>query len=189
MIRELLVRFKFLVAITSILLQNTPANYKPHPALEFSTPMTQKSVRLKPYEKPDELRSRIMRSNKSYGNFSTEITLLRLLRSTGISGWRRKVVITGRPDFVFKHNRVAVFIDGCYWHGCKCRRLPKKNQLYWLEKFQANQKRDRRVTRELRKNGWNVIRIREHQLKKNPGGVIKRIAKFVGGETVKERIE
>lgn len=140
--------------------------------------------RPKPYAKPDELRSRIMRSNKSHGNFSTELTLLRLFRSHGITGWRRKVSLIGRPDFVFKRERVAIFIDGCYWHGCKCRRLPKKNRLYWQQKFQANQQRDRRVTRYLKNSGWVVIRIREHELKMNPIRVTQRISRSLSQQSV-----
>jgi DNA mismatch endonuclease (patch repair protein) len=139
--------------------------------------------RPKPYAKPDELRSRIMRSNKSHGNFSTELTLLRLFRSHGITGWRRKVPLIGRPDFVFKRQRVAIFIDGCYWHGCKCRRLPKKNRLYWQQKFCANQQRDRRVTRYLRNSGWAVIRIREHELKKNPTRVTQRVSRSLSQQS------
>ncbi|MGI8735409.1 MAG: very short patch repair endonuclease [Pyrinomonadaceae bacterium] len=138
--------------------------------------MISKRERPKPYTKPDELRSRIMRSNKSHGNFSTELTLLRLFRTHGISGWRRKISITGRPDFVFRKERLAVFIDGCYWHGCKCRRLPKKNRFYWRQKFKANQEHDRSVTRELRSAGWTVIRLWEHELKKSPASAIRRIA-------------
>src|SRR6267378_6541867 len=117
--------------------------------------------RKKPYSVPDELRTRIMRSNKSHGNLSTELTLARLMRASRISGWRRRVLMTGRPDFVFKQQRVALFIDGCYWHGCKCRRLPKRNRRYWEEKFRANQERDKRITRELRAMGWNVVRFWE----------------------------
>src|SRR5258708_22603687 len=115
--------------------------------------------RSKPYSVPDELRSRIMRSNKSRGNLSTELALLHLLRSNRICGWRRGLLLNGHPDFVFRRERVVVFVDGCYWHGCKCRRLPKKNQEYWREKFNANQARDRRITRELRADGWNVLRF------------------------------
>src|SRR5687767_2935081 len=125
--------------------------------------MTSKRERSTPYSKPDELRSRIMRSNKSRGNLSTELTLMRLLRATGVSGWRRGILITGRPDFVFRRERLAVFIDGCYWHGCKCRRLPKKNRQYWEQKFKANQAHDRRITRELSEAGWKVIRLWEHE--------------------------
>jgi DNA mismatch endonuclease, patch repair protein len=132
--------------------------------------------RSKPYLEPDELRSRIMRSNKSRGNLSTELTLMRLLRSNGISGWRRGVLITGRPDFVFTRDRIAIFIDGCFWHGCKCRRLPKKNREYWDAKFRDNRARDKRTTRDLRARGWIVIRIWEHQLKHKPALVIRRVA-------------
>src|SRR5688572_4958484 len=120
----------------------------PHPAL-YSRTMTSTGERSKPYSKPDELRSRIMRSNKSRGNLSTEVTLMRLLRLNGISGWRRGITIQGRPDFVFKRERLAIFVDGCYWHGCKCRRLPEKNRSYWEQKFEANQQHDRRITRKL----------------------------------------
>jgi DNA mismatch endonuclease, patch repair protein len=137
--------------------------------------MTRTRERLKPYAKPDELRSRIMRSNKSHGNFSTELRLLSLFRSNAISGWRRKVALTGRPDFVFKRERIAVFIDGCYWHGCKCRKMPKTNRKYWQAKFRDNQKRDKRTTVDLRAQGWHVIRIWEHELKQSPQRVVERI--------------
>jgi DNA mismatch endonuclease (patch repair protein) len=100
-----------------------------------------------PYSVPDELRTRIMRSNKSKGNLSTELTLVRLMGANRILGWRRGVLITGRPDFVFLHERVAVLVDGCYWHGCKCRRLPKVNRKFSEKKFRANQLRDRRIAR------------------------------------------
>jgi DNA mismatch endonuclease (patch repair protein) len=127
----------------------------------------------------DELRSRIMRGNKSCGNLSTELALIDLMRSARISGWRRHVSLAGRPDFVFKRERIAVFVDGCYWHGCRCRRLPTEKRQYWEEKFQANQARDKRVTRELRAQGWTVVRLWEHQLKKHPRMVIKRISEVL----------
>ena len=131
----------------------------------------------------NELRSRIMRSNKSRGNLSTELALIGLMRSAQISGWRRGVLLPGRPDFVFKRERIAVFVDGCYWHGCKCRRLPSDNRNYWEEKFQANQARDKKVTQELRAQEWTVVRFWEHQLKKSPQRVIKRIEELlVSGE-------
>ena len=127
----------------------------------------------------DEFRSRIMRSNKSRGNFSTELTLVRLLRSARISGWRRGSSLVGRPDFVFPNQHVALFVDGCYWHGCKCKRPPKANRRYWVEKFRANRARDRTINRQLRAHGWIVVRVKEHQLKKRPGLVIRRISRLV----------
>lgn len=125
----------------------------------------------------DELRSRIMRSNKGWGNFSTELTLLRLMRSAGICGWRRSIPLIGRPDFVFRRERVVVFVDGCFWHGCKCKRLPKANRAFWRAKIYTNQARDRRRTRQLRAEGWNVIRVWEHQLRKRPAFVVGRITR------------
>lgn len=122
-----------------------------------------------------ELRSRIMRSNKSKGNLSTELALVRFLRTSKITGWRRGVPLIGRPDFVFPSQRVILFVDGCYWHGCNCRRPPKSNTAFWIEKFQTNRDRDKRVSRRLRLDGWTVIRIWEHELKTNPSAVIKRI--------------
>jgi len=125
--------------------------------------------------KPDALRSRIMRNNKSRGNLSTELRFLRLLRAEGIRGWRRGIALRGRPDFVFAQARLAIFIDGCFWHGCRCRRLPTRNRDFWREKFRGNQTRDRQTTNALRRTGWNVIRVWEHQLKKSPDQVLQRV--------------
>lgn len=127
----------------------------------------------------DALRSRIMRSNKSKGNLSTELTLARLLRAARISGWRRGIVLVGRPDFVFKRQQVALFVDGCYWHGCKCKRPPKANRRYWIAKFCSNRARDRKINRQLQALGWTVVRVKEHQLKKNPQLVIRRISELI----------
>jgi len=129
--------------------------------------------------KLDALRTKIMRSNGSSGNRTTELRLLCLLRAAGISGWRRGVGLYGRPDFVFPRARVSVFVDGCFWHGCKCRRRPKANRSFWLEKFRANRARDKRTVARLQKEGWTVIRIWEHDLKKNPESAISRIAALI----------
>ncbi len=101
--------------------------------------------------------------------------MIRLMRAAGIHGWKRGLAIAGRPDFVFKRERVAVFIDGCFWHGCKCKRLSKTHRSFWRAKTQANKKRDHRITRRLRSEGWNVIRFWEHQLKRNPKRVAVRV--------------
>lgn len=103
---------------------------------------------------------------KSGGNNSTEQTLLAVFRSQGIVGWRRGSRLPGNPDFVFRGKKVAVFVDGCFWHGhrTKCR-LPKTNRLYWAQKIERNVKRDRLVSKTLRQMGWNVIRVWEHKVK------------------------
>lgn len=92
-----------------------------------------------------------------------------------LTGWRRNQPLLGKPDFTFRRERVAVFVDGCFWHGCpKCYRRPSSNRKYWDAKIDANRKRDRYVSRELRKLGWKVVRIWQHQLA-NPARVAGRV--------------
>jgi DNA mismatch endonuclease, patch repair protein len=103
---------------------------------------------------------------KSQGNKSTELKFIAILKSRSISGWRRQSKILGKPDFVFPKNKIAVFIDGCFWHGCpKHCRMPATNVQYWTQKIEGNAKRDRQVTKGLKKKGWIVIRFWEHELK------------------------
>jgi DNA mismatch endonuclease (patch repair protein) len=102
---------------------------------------------------------------KSKNNKSTELKFLDALKSCSISGWRRHHDVLGKPDFVFPKQKIAVFIDGCFWHGCtKHCRLPATNVQYWVPKIENNARRDRYVTNELKKRGWTVIRIWEHEL-------------------------
>ena len=87
--------------------------------------------------------------------------------------------IAGRPDFSFQNQKVAVFVDGCFWHGCpKCFQLPKQNRALWKAKIEGNRKRDRLVNGRLRRLGWKVIRIRECQLK-NPENVLRKINRWL----------
>lgn len=117
-----------------------------------------------------EQRTRNMSSIRSKGNASTELRLLRMLRTARISGWRRHQPLPGKPDFVFKAQRVAIFVDGCFWHGCpKCYRLPRDNRRYWKSKVESNKSRDRRCSGELRKLGWRPIRFWEHSLESEAG--------------------
>ncbi|MCD6339857.1 MAG: very short patch repair endonuclease [Verrucomicrobia bacterium] len=110
-------------------------------------------------------RSQIMAAVRSSGNKSTELKFIALLREAGLTGWRRKARVFGNPDFVFRKARVAVFLDGCFWHGCpRHLRLPQTNRAYWERKIQRNMRRDRRITRELRGRGWRVLRFWEHEL-------------------------
>lgn len=116
-----------------------------------------------------------MRAVKSKGNMSTELRLIDILRAAGLTGWRRHVDLAGKPDFAWLNLRVAVFVDGCFWHGCpRCGRRPARNAQYWQEKIDGNIRRDRRVARQLRARGWSVIRIWEHSLS-NPQRVAARI--------------
>jgi len=112
-----------------------------------------------------EKRSWIMERVRSRYNKSTELEFIKVMRGKKITGWRRNYPLLGKPDFVFPKSRVAVFVDGCFWHGCpKHCRMPSSNSDYWADKIGGNIRRDRRVTRKLRAAGWSVIRFWEHDL-------------------------
>jgi DNA mismatch endonuclease (patch repair protein) len=171
-------------------------------------------------------RSEVMARIRSRGNRDTEVALARLLRGNGITGWRRqqKLKIEGRKrragtarpskvgiDFLFPKRRVAVFVDGCFWHGCpkhspparwlRKSSMPSRRSLrlcgstdlrtgkaFWREKLAANKARDRFVNRQLRRQGWRVVRIWEHELGRRAKGqegsgerVMEKIRQAVGG--------
>ena len=102
----------------------------------------------------------------SRGNTTTELPLARLLWTAGIRGYRKHWRVVGKPDFAWPGRKVAVFVDGCLWHGCRCKYLPRTNTELWREKIETNKRRDSRVTQALRREGWKVIRIRECAVKK-----------------------
>jgi DNA mismatch endonuclease (patch repair protein) len=111
-------------------------------------------------------RSAVMRAVRSKGNRSTELKLVNAFRAFNVTGWRRHERLIGRPDFVFRAHKVAVFVDGCFWHGCSlCGELPRSNKDYWRTKIARNIKRDRKHNNDLRARGWKVIRVWEHDLR------------------------
>jgi DNA mismatch endonuclease (patch repair protein) len=121
-------------------------------------------------------RSQVMATIRSKGNKDTELKLIAIFRVAKITGWRRYQSVAGKPDFVFWRERLAVFVDGCFWHGCpKHGRKPGSNRAYWLPKLRRNRKRDLAVTRNLSKNGWAVLRVWEHDLS-NPPRLALRIS-------------
>ena len=109
------------------------------------------------------LRSRIMRSVPAR-NTSIELKLRKLLWAAGIRGYRlHDARVPGHPDFVFSIKRVAISVDGCFWHGCeKCYRAPQSNEKYWQMKVARNRERDVRVNDRCRDQGWRVLRVWEH---------------------------
>lgn len=122
-----------------------------------------------------EQRSYAMSRVKARGNASTELRMVALLKAHRIHGWRRHLDIPGRPDFAFRRERVAVFVDGCFWHACpRCFRMPTSNADYWESKIERNKRRDSRVTRELRGKNWHVVRVWEHSLRE-PDKVAARL--------------
>lgn len=114
-----------------------------------------------------EKRSDVMRRIKSSKNKSTELRLLTVFKQNGIAGWKRNYPVKGHPDFVFLGRKIAVFVDGCFWHGHNCRNTrPVNHQDYWQKKREQNMKHDQEVTIMFEARGWKVLRIWECELKK-----------------------
>ena len=122
-------------------------------------------------------RSQIMSRVKSRGNAATELLLVGVFKEQGITGWRRHYPIFGKPDFVFPKKRLAVFVDGCFWHNCpKHYTQPVNNLAFWQLKLQRNKMRDRLVNKTLKKRGWRVLRVWQHELLlKNQAHLLLRI--------------
>ncbi|KGP75149.1 DNA mismatch repair protein Vsr [Desulfosporosinus sp. Tol-M] len=125
-----------------------------------------------------EKRSAMMRNIKGKGNKSTELALIAIFREQGLNGWRRGYPVKGHPDFVFLKERIAVFVDGCFWHGHDCRNTkPKDNEDFWSKKISANVERDKTITMIFENRGWTVLRIWECELKKkNRAALIKKLS-------------
>lgn len=124
-------------------------------------------------------RSEVMSLIKGRGAKSTELVMRSALRRAGISGWRSNYKgLPGTPDFAFPKARLAVFVHGCFWHGCRrCRRnlKPSNNGRYWIDKIANNRVRDRRKARQLRTLGWKVLQIWEHALKRAPDDCARQV--------------
>jgi DNA mismatch endonuclease (patch repair protein) len=114
-----------------------------------------------------EKRSEIMKSVKSRNTKSTESRLQAIFIKNNITGWRKNYSVKGHPDFVFLKSKIAVFVDGCFWHGHDCRNTrPSDNAEYWRAKRERNQKHDKEINDLFVKRGWTVLRIWECELKK-----------------------
>jgi|SRR5580692_6209246 DNA mismatch endonuclease (patch repair protein) len=124
-------------------------------------------------------RSEIMSRVRSRGNKATELRLIEVFRSHAITGWRRNRKLFGSPDFVFPAERLAVFVDGCFWHGCPVHgSIPASNRPFWQTKLHRNLERDKLVCRELQKSGWRVLRIWQHELV-HPARVARRVGRML----------
>lgn len=123
-----------------------------------------------------EKRSDIMKRVKST-NTSVEIRLRKELWRNGLRGWRiHPKNVPGKPDIIFKRKKVAVFIDGCFWHGCPvCDRSPKSGNAYWENKISRNMVRDKKYNELLANDGWLVIRLWEHEVMKDLTGCVSKI--------------
>lgn len=122
-------------------------------------------------------RSRAMAAVRGRGNRTTELRLQMALVRSGLSGWSiQRTDLPGKPDFFFPKATLAVFVDGCFWHGCaKCGHIPKTNNAFWAAKIARNNERHRKISRLLKNKGVRTIRLWEHQLRDNLDGCIARI--------------
>jgi DNA mismatch endonuclease (patch repair protein) len=112
-------------------------------------------------------------------NTGPEVKLRKLLWSDGIKGYRIHFKLLGKPDIVFTKKKIAIFVDGCFWHKCPvCFQEPETRKEFWMKKIQSNIERDRRVDEHLKREGWEVIRIWEHEIKKNPDLSVKKSGIF-----------
>lgn len=110
-------------------------------------------------------RSEVMSKIRGRGNLGTEGAMVKFFRRHRITGWRRHQPVFGRPDFVFPKLKLAIFVDGCFWHACPSHcNIPVQNRKFWKAKLDTNRRRDRLVRRTLESRGWRVLRIWEHEL-------------------------
>ncbi|MDB4892077.1 MAG: mismatch repair protein Vsr [Gemmatimonadetes bacterium] len=136
-------------------------------------------------------RSAVMGKIRGRGNRDTEVRLAHLMRASGVCGWRRHIrlsldakrhsgTLAGRyttPDFVFRKERVVVFVDGCFWHGCwRHANVPATRREFWVNKLSKNVARDRAARSKLRRRGWIVVRIWEHELVDRPQTALRKVA-------------
>ena len=138
-------------------------------------------------------RSQVMSRIRGRDNQTTELKLSAAFRMYGVVGWRRQVRLkpriaskdrglgeakfrlSVRPDFIFRSHKLAVFVDGCFWHGCPEHfKQPVTNSEFWANKIAMNLLRDQRATRALEEAGWTVLRVWEHDLA-DLASVIKRV--------------
>ena len=121
-----------------------------------------------------------MKSVPSRRNKTTELKLIGLFKENGIVGWRRNYKVKGHPDFVFLNKKVAIFVDGCFWHGHDCRNTrPADNAEFWRLKRERNMAHDKKITTLFEDRGWTVIRIWECELKeKNADILLQKIERI-----------
>lgn len=109
-------------------------------------------------------------------NTKPELLLRKKLWQNRIRGYRLDRKLPGRPDLYFPKNKLAVFVDGCFWHKCKqCYIEPKSNKLFWVKKININIRRDKEVNKQLQQLGVNVLRLWEHELQNDINSCLLKI--------------
>ncbi len=116
---------------------------------------------------------------KGRNNRTTELRLRCGLVRAGLRGWHVNVKgLRGSPDFYFPREKLVVFTDGCFWHGCqRCGHTPAKNNTFWSTKIERNRERDAKVTHYWLTEGFTVLRLWGHELTEDLKDCIRRIRK------------
>lgn len=128
---------------------------------------------------PKETRSRVMASIKGR-NTLPEILVRKLIWAQGKRYRVHDRRVPGTPDISNRRCKVAVFIDGCFWHGCStCYKEPTTNVPFWRNKLYANRQRRIKVRRQLRSNGWVVLEFWEHEILSSPSTVARKIRRYL----------
>lgn len=123
-------------------------------------------------------RSEIMSAIKGKDT-KMEVAFRRALWEKGFRYRKNSSKYFGKPDIVLKKHKTVIFLDSCFWHGCKKHlRLPATRKKYWREKIERNKKRDKEVSRYYKKIGWRVFRFWEHEIKKNSEKAVGKVTIF-----------
>ncbi len=131
-----------------------------------------------------EIRKKCMQANKPKDT-KPELALRKALRSQGYGGYRLHWKIKGKPDICYPGKKIAIFLNGCFWHRCaNCNPpTPGTNRDYWMHKFSRNVQRDAETKETLENDGWTVIVVWECEVKKNIEDVVNRIAAVIDHDT------
>lgn len=107
---------------------------------------------------------------------SLELRFRKMLFNSGLRGYRLNYDLPGKPDIVFTRFKLAIFLDGCFWHKCpRCFRYPASNKKFWKGKILKNEKRDKKVNKKLSEMGYKVLRFWQHEIKENPERAVSKV--------------
>jgi DNA mismatch endonuclease (patch repair protein) len=113
-------------------------------------------------------------------NTGPEVNLRKLLFAKGVRGYRIHYKLSGKPDIVFTRKKIAIFIDGCFWHKFQIDFQEQETRKeFWMKKINSNVERDLKNTRQLQKEGWIVLRFWEHEIRKTPDNVVEKILQYL----------
>ena len=125
-----------------------------------------------------EQRRKNMQAIKSRSKLEERIT--KALWQNGVRFRKNVKLLPGNPDIAIKKYKIAIFIDSCFWHACPIHgNMPKSNQEYWTKKLNRNQERDQEINQHYKETGWFILRVWEHEFKKDFDGTVRGIMSFI----------